>query len=115
MAHPDTKVKSLLKKNAESKLRGKAKELIVDTNVLTLGDLWRLAGFTKPGLPDVNNDPILGKLSMDDYLSIAEACAQEIKDDGGKGDWVYKGGGYSCCCCTACCAVMVLPHMEKEN
>jgi hypothetical protein len=109
MAHPDTKVKALLKSNAEKKLRGKAKELIVDNDVLTLGDLWRLAGFSKPGLPDANNDPVLGQIKMDDYLSIAEACAQEAKDDG-KGDWFYKGGAYSCCCCTACCAVMVLPH-----
>lgn len=112
MANPNAKVKSLLKKNAEDKLRGKAKKLIVDDNVLTLGDLWRLAGFSKPGLPDVNNDPVLKDISMDDYLSIAEACAQEVKDDG-KGEWFYKGGAYSCCCSTACCAVMVMPHMEK--
>ena len=113
MAKPDTKVKALLNDNGEAKLRGKAKKLIVQDNTLTLGDLWRLAGFSLQGLPDANVDPVLKEITMDEYRSIAEACAQ-TKTDEGDGNWSYKGNAYSCCCCTACCAVMVLPQDREQ-
>lgn len=96
--NPNEKVKAKLGANAEGKLRGKAKELIKDKNVMTFGDIWRFSGFEKVGLPNPAEDPVLKDVTMDDLRSIADAFVQKLKDDGYDG-WSYKST-YSCCCCT---------------
>lgn len=96
--NPNEKVKDKLSPTSEAKLRGKAKELITDKNVMAIGDLWRFSGFEKAGLPIPADDPVLNSVTMDDLRSIADAFVEKLKEDGHSG-WSYTSS-YSCCCCT---------------
>ena len=96
----DKTLRALLKDNAFSKLVGRAK-------TLTVGDTWRLAGWSIPGNggPAPNDDQVLKKLSMEEMKSVADALEVHIVNYGNTQGWKYTNPTYACGGCTGCCAV----------
>jgi hypothetical protein len=110
----DGKLKAIFNDEELNTLRGNAKRLIVEKDVLTIGDLWRFSGWKRGDEPDPVNDPVLKDVSMDDLKSIADACAKRaIRLGNSPPAWRYVGN-YSCCACTACCAVVVSPYSISD-
>lgn len=81
---------------------------------LTLGQTWRLNGWARPGDKDVNLDPVLNQLTIEDMKSIANALQDHTRDNGVPGDnWKYVNKTYACGACCACCAVGVQAHHRR--
>jgi hypothetical protein len=93
-------LRDLLLDNAFNKLIGKAKNL-------TVGQTWRLNGWSIPssGDPAPNDDPVLKNLSMDEVKSIADAFEVHLMNHGNTKGWKYTNPTYACGACCGSCAV----------
>jgi len=89
----DKTLRELFKDNAYNLLKGRARDL-------TLGDTWRFIGWSLPGDPPPNEDPVLGQLSMEEIKSIANALEVHVQNEGDKKGWKYTNRTYACGACT---------------
>lgn len=96
----DMSLRDLLQDNAFNKLIGRAKNL-------TVGDTWRMNGWSIPNLgqPTPNDDEVLNKLSMEEMKSVADALEVHLINQGNTQGWKYTNPTYACGGCTGCCAV----------